>query len=42
MGLEDAGTGDAVRWIAGGSMLGFVALLVWLSRRPNGNLDDEA
>ena len=38
---EGAGTGDAVRWIAGGSILGFLALLVWLARRPSWHLDDE-
>jgi hypothetical protein len=36
-GRDVPGTGDAVRWIAGGSILGFLALLVWLARRPSGH-----
>lgn len=42
LGREGPGAGAAVRWIAGGSILGFLALLGWLARRPIGHLDDEA
>lgn len=37
LGREVPGAGNAVRWIAGGSILGFLALLVWLARRPSGH-----
>jgi hypothetical protein len=43
LGRDVPGTGDAVRWIAGGSILGFLALLVWLARRPrDGQIEKEA